>query len=89
MLLQVFSVVTIAVRSPPTVYAFLNPKFPSATWDFFCLGFGRRPGSIVGKRRTHAAIMLGLIQQLVDLLDEFQRFATRCDQPRADTQAQR
>lgn len=89
MLLQLFAMVTIAVRSPPTVYAFLNPKFPSATWDFFCLGFGRRPGSIVGKRRTHAAIMLRLIQQLVDLLDEFQRFATRCDQPRADTQAQR
>ena len=34
-LLHVFTVVTIAGRSPPTVYAFLNPKFPSATWDFF------------------------------------------------------
>ncbi|VCU63419.1 hypothetical protein [Pseudomonas synxantha] len=36
-LLHVFTVATIAGRSPPTVYAFLNPKFPSATWDFFCL----------------------------------------------------
>ncbi|WP_460150924.1 hypothetical protein [Pseudomonas sp. H2_C02] len=34
-LLHVIAVVTIARRSPPTVYAFLNPKFPSATWDFF------------------------------------------------------
>lgn len=88
MLLQVFSVVTIAGRSPPTVYAFLNPKFPSATWDFFCLGFGCIPDSILGKRRSHAAIMLGLIQQLVDLLYEFQRFATRCNQSCADTQTQ-
>jgi hypothetical protein len=23
-----------------TVYAFLNPKLPSAAWDFFCLRFG-------------------------------------------------
>jgi len=22
-----------------TVYAFLNPKLPSAAWDFFCLRF--------------------------------------------------
>ncbi|MEO8493121.1 hypothetical protein [Pseudomonas sp.] len=27
------------MRLPPTVYAFLNPKFPSATWDFFCPEF--------------------------------------------------
>jgi hypothetical protein len=35
-----------------TVYAFLNPKLPSAAWDFFCLRFGiqsvalRRHGQI-------------------------------------------
>jgi hypothetical protein len=23
-----------------TVYAFLNPRRPSAAWDFFCLEFG-------------------------------------------------
>jgi hypothetical protein len=39
-LLQIAPVGIIAGRSPPTVYAFLNPKFPSATWDFFCLEFG-------------------------------------------------
>lgn len=38
-LLQVVSMVIMAGRSPPTVYAFLNPKFPSATWDFFCPRF--------------------------------------------------
>jgi hypothetical protein len=38
-LLRLFSIVIMTGRSPPTVYAFLNPKFPSATWDFFCLEF--------------------------------------------------
>lgn len=42
-LLQVVSVVIMTGRSPPTVYAFLNPKFPSATWDFFCLKFEVAP----------------------------------------------
>ncbi|WP_148051001.1 hypothetical protein [Pseudomonas fluorescens] len=26
-----------------TVYAFLNPKLPSAAWDFFCPRFGGFP----------------------------------------------
>ena len=47
---------------------FLNPKFPSATWDFFCLGF------VVGinKLRAHPTIVLGLVQQLVDVLDKLE-----------------
>ncbi|CAN2971544.1 hypothetical protein METHPM2_1940004 [Pseudomonas sp. PM2] len=52
-LLQVFTVVTIAGRSPPTVYAFLNPKFPSATWDFFCPRFNLGPPFMAGYARQN------------------------------------
>ncbi|WP_230960111.1 hypothetical protein, partial [Pseudomonas fluorescens] len=47
-LLHVFTIATIAGRSPPTVYAFLNPKFPSATWDFFCPRFNLGLSFIAG-----------------------------------------
>ncbi|MCO7625774.1 hypothetical protein NJC08_05030 [Pseudomonas fluorescens] len=40
MLLQFVNFSNICPAFTTTVYAFLNPKLPSAAWDFFCLRFG-------------------------------------------------
>ncbi|MFJ2283869.1 hypothetical protein ACIOUG_22395 [Pseudomonas sp. NPDC087803] len=40
MLLPVVDFSNIRPAFTTTVYAFLNPKLPSAAWDFFCLRFG-------------------------------------------------
>jgi hypothetical protein len=42
-LLQVFWSGIIRPAFTTTVYAFLSPKFPSATWAFFCLKFDLPP----------------------------------------------
>jgi hypothetical protein len=39
-LLQTVNFSNILPAFTTTVYAFLNPKLPSAAWDFFCLRFG-------------------------------------------------
>lgn len=39
-LLHVGNLSNIRSAFTTTVYAFLNPKLPSAAWDFFCLRFG-------------------------------------------------
>ncbi|MED7666782.1 hypothetical protein GXB78_06125 [Pseudomonas moraviensis subsp. stanleyae] len=39
-LLEVVNLSNIRPAFTTTVYAFLNPKLPSAAWDFFCLRFG-------------------------------------------------
>jgi hypothetical protein len=39
-LLQTVNFSNIRPAFTTTVYAFLNPKLPSAAWDFFCLQFG-------------------------------------------------
>lgn len=40
MLLLIVNFSNICPAFTTTVYAFLNPKLPSAAWDFFCLRFG-------------------------------------------------
>jgi len=40
MLLLIVKFSNICPAFTTTVYAFLNPKLPSAAWDFFCLRFG-------------------------------------------------
>ncbi|MGP6460277.1 hypothetical protein [Pseudomonas parakoreensis] len=41
MLLLIVNFSNICPAFTTTVYAFLNPKLPSAAWDFFCLRFGQ------------------------------------------------
>ncbi|MBC3209291.1 hypothetical protein HU755_21020 [Pseudomonas sp. SWRI111] len=62
-LLRVVNLSNIRPAFTTTVYAFLNPKLPSAAWDFFCLRFGfSRPlvfSSLSRDTRRYAAARRG------------------------------
>jgi hypothetical protein len=45
-----------------TVYAFLNPKLPSAAWDFFCPRFTSPHAFILSPFSTSAAFQVGIGQ---------------------------
>jgi len=52
-----------------TVYAFLNPKLPSAAWDFFCLRFGFSHSSTIrfdGARFAIAPTRIGIFSTTTD-----------------------
>jgi hypothetical protein len=55
-LLQTVNFSNIRSAFTTTVYAFLNPKLPSAAWDFFCLRFGFSLLRAQGRNKSYRSV---------------------------------